>query len=106
MEDLNTQSEVFKNNLIFIADNLQSEMYKLKINRATDFLLNKHLDFYTNELDRIKELTTNNPRFKWQLLEQEIDSNFKKDKSLTGATIFFDWKHNVSPNRLVVNFKL
>ncbi|CAM1346377.1 hypothetical protein TCRASSO_30214 [Tenacibaculum crassostreae] len=106
MEDFNIQSESFNNNLILIADNLQSEMYKLKINRVSDFLLSKHLDFYTNEIDKIKGLMASNPRFKWQLLEQEIDSNFKKDKSLTGANIFFDWKHDVSHNRVMLNFKL
>ncbi|MCD8406403.1 MULTISPECIES: hypothetical protein [Tenacibaculum] len=106
MEDFNIESEVDKNNLILIADNLQAEMYKLKFNRASDFLLMKHLDFYTKEIDKIKILAVNNPRFKWQLLEQEIDSSFKKDKSLTGANIIFDWKESIVSNRVLLNFKL
>lgn len=106
MEDYNLSNELFNNNLILIAESLQSEMHKLKVNRLSDFLLTKHLDFYTNEIDKIKKLTASNPRFKWQLLEQEIDASFKKDKSLTGVNIFFDWKHDVSPNRIMLNFKL
>ncbi|WP_299160894.1 hypothetical protein [uncultured Tenacibaculum sp.] len=106
MGDFKLDSELGENNLIFIADNLQSEIHKLKFNRISDSLLTKHLDFYANEIDKIKDLIGINPRFKWQLLEKEIDCNYIKDKSLTGASIFFDWKHNVAPNRVFLNFKL
>lgn len=106
MQDFNIKSELFKDNLISIADNLQSEICKLKINRVSDFLLTKHLDFYLNEIDKMKDLTINNPRFKWQLIEHEIDACFKQDKSITGVNILFDWKYNVTPNRVLLNFKL
>lgn len=106
MEDLNLQRNDFFNNLIFIADNVQSEICKLKFDRLTDSLLVKHLNFYEQEIEKIKDLAGCSPRFKWQLLEKEIDYSFMKDKSLTGANIFFDWKHNVVPNRVLLNFKL
>ncbi|WP_299711008.1 hypothetical protein [uncultured Tenacibaculum sp.] len=106
MEDLNLQNEGFTNNLILIADNIQSEINKLKINRLSDSLLNKHLDFYAQEIDKIIDLATCNPRFKWQLIEQEIDSCFKSDKSVTGVNIVFDWKETPIPNRPLIKLKL
>ncbi|WP_442265801.1 hypothetical protein ACSIGC_16105 [Tenacibaculum sp. ZS6-P6] len=106
MEDLNLQNQSFTNNLILIADNIQSEIYKLKINRFADSLLNKHLDFYIQEIDKIKDLAVYNPRFKWQLIEQEIDSCFKSDNSVTGINIVFDWKETSIPNRPLIKLKL
>lgn len=106
MRDFNTKSEVFEKNVIFIADKLQAEMFKLIFNKASDSLLIKHLEYYVKEIDRIKDLTIGNPRFKWQLLEKEIDFSFKKDKSITGANILFDWEHNHVPNRVLLILKL
>ncbi|WP_075344546.1 hypothetical protein [Tenacibaculum agarivorans] len=106
MEDLNLQNENFVNNLISIANNMQSEISKLKIIRLSDTLLTKHLDFYSNEIENIKDLATNSPRFKWQLIEQEIDYCFKKDKSITGVNIVFDWKDTPIPNRSLIKLKL
>ncbi len=106
MEDLNSQNEVFTNNLIFIANNVQSEISNLRINRLSDSLLSKHLDFYAEEIEKIKDLAVNNPRFKWQLIEQEIDLCFKQDKSVTGVNIVFDWKDTLIPNRPLIKLKL
>ncbi|WP_299836050.1 hypothetical protein [uncultured Tenacibaculum sp.] len=106
MEDLILQNDVFINNLVFIANNVQSEISKLRINRLSDTLLSKHLDFYSEEIEKIKDLAVYNPRFKWQLIEHEIDSCFKSDKSITGVNIVFDWKDSQIPNRPLIKLKL
>lgn len=106
MGDLNIQNRAINNSFVFIAENIQSEISKLRVNRLSDTLLNKHLNFYYDEIEKIKELAINNPRFKWQLLEQEIDLCYKRDRSLTGANVVFDWNDSTTPNRLFLKLKL
>ena len=92
MIDYNVQNNKFVQNGLVIINNLSTEITRLKIDRISDNLLLKFLDYTLSELDKIKITTENNPRFSWVLIQEEIDRLYSLDKNLTGINIKLDWK--------------
>lgn len=91
MEDYNIQNNKFSNNGYSIIEDLLMEIEKLKINRITDSLLLRNLDYFTDQIKRIEITIKNNPRFNWVKIQEEIDRLYKLDNKLIGVYLTIRW---------------
>ena len=57
-----------------------------------DYLLCKTIEHLISELEKIRILINENPRFDYVAIQNEIDECFTKDKNATGVAIYLDWK--------------
>ncbi|WP_397445977.1 hypothetical protein [Polaribacter sp. R77954] len=92
MEDYNAQNNKFIKNGLVIIERVLTEIERLRIDRITDSLLLKTLDFFKTELEKIKTTIIRNPRFDWVNIQEEIDDLYRRDPNLTGMILYIDWK--------------
>jgi hypothetical protein len=92
MEDYTMQNNKSIRNGLIILERARAEMARLKVDRITDTLLWKHLDYYDAELDKVSITIKQNPRFEWVKIQEEIDGLYSIDPNLTGMILYLDWK--------------
>ena len=97
MEDYNAQNNKFIKNGLVIIERVLTEIERLRIDRITDSLLLKTLDFFKTELEKIKTTIIRNPRFDWVNIQEEIDDLYRRDPNLTGVILRIDWKDGDNP---------
>jgi hypothetical protein len=91
MVDYIKKDNKLKNDFLIIAEELDCELNKLKIDRITDKELNRYLDFFISQISKLIRLYNINPRFCWVDIQKEIDRLYNEDKSINGIIIFIDW---------------
>lgn len=99
MSILKNENQDYSNDIIYHLEQLQADLYRIQIGNNRNFILSKSIDIVNGKIDFIKGLVQIEPRFEWKLIQNEMDRLFKKDNSLTGYTINFDFKDEEKPNR-------
>ena len=94
------------NDIIFHLKEMKKEIYisQTIYNKDQNFV--RILDYHLNKISIIENLISNNPRFDWMLIQNEMDRLFKVDPELTGYDIQFDFKESVKPNRALIKVNL
>ena len=92
MENYNTQDTVLTNNAITLLERILVDLQRLKIERILDVTFCRTLDYLCSQLNNVKLLILQNPRFDWIAIQNEIDECYSKDKNATGVVIYLDWK--------------
>ena len=92
MEDYSLESNKFIQNGLVITERLFTDIERFKIDRITDTELLRYMDSFKSDLEKIKKTIINNPRFKWVIIQEEIDRLYGLDKNLTGINLYIDWK--------------
>lgn len=97
MKDYNVQNNKFIKNGLVIADGLLIEIERLRVDRISDNVLSKYLDYFKTEIEKLKITIAKNPKLDWINLEEEIARLYALDPTLTGLTVNYIWKEG---NRL------
>lgn len=105
MKDYNLQNNKFIKNGLVIAERILTEIERLKIDRITDVILLRFLAYFISEIEKLKVIISVNPRFEWELLQEEIDRLYSLDKNLTGINIQLNWKDGENRGFLIHNIK-
>jgi hypothetical protein len=92
MKDYNAQNNKFIKNGLVIIERVLIEIERLRIDRITDNLLLRFLDYFKTELEKLKLIIVYNPRFDWVNIQEEIDDLYTRDPNLTGIILYLDWK--------------
>tara|TARA_B110000116_G_C16624378_1_gene485262 strand:+ start:560 stop:886 length:327 start_codon:yes stop_codon:yes gene_type:complete len=92
MEDYRLESNKFIQNGLVITERLFTDIERFKIDRITDTELLRYMDSFKSDLEKIKKTIINNPRYKWVIIQEEIDRLYGLDKNLTGMNLHIDWK--------------
>ena len=92
MEDYRLESNKFIQNGLVITERLFTDIERFKIDRITDTELLRYMDSFKSDLEKIKKTIINNPRYKWVIIQEEIDRLYGLDKNLTGINLCIDWK--------------
>ena len=94
------------NDIIFHLKEMKKEIYisQTIYNKYQNFV--RILDYHLNKISIIENLISNNPRFDWMLIQNEMDRLFKVDPELTGYDIQFDFKESSKPNRALIKVNL
>jgi hypothetical protein len=87
MEDYKIKDNILTKNSLILIDRLQSEIDRLKIERIKDDLLLRTLNFFQTEIEKIRTLINENPKFDWLLFKNEANRLITIDKNLTGIKI-------------------
>ena len=93
-----------QHDILFHIENLEKEFkrsqYHVNRNRGMYLAYESHL----KSLHLIEELICKKTRFPWMELQNEMDLLFKKDKSITGYNLLFDFKQSDIPNRALIKY--
>lgn len=92
MKNYNEINNKFINNGISIAEDLLTDIERLKIDRITDELLLRYLDYFSLQIGKIINTIYINPRFNWIKIQQEIDRLYRVDNSYSGIRIILNWR--------------
>lgn len=94
------------NDIIYHLDEMEKEIYisQTTFNRSQLFV--RVLDGFLKDIAKIKSLTSINPRFDWNMIQNEMDRLYKLDSSLTGYNIFFDFKESAFSSRAIISLNL
>ena len=92
MEDFRAKSNVLTRNTLILIDRLLSEFERLKIERITDHSLFRSLTYFQQEIEKLRKLVCENPKFDWILVADEANSLVRNDKNLTGVRIELSFK--------------
>ena len=92
MKDYNTQDKGHSHKALILLKRIQSDIEKLRVDRIIDIDLRRFLENKQGELDDLKTIIVNKPRFKYEEIQQEIDRLHKIDNNLNGIIIYLDWK--------------
>ncbi len=92
MEDFNANNNGQTHNALILLERLQTDTERLRIERITDLNLRRFLENQQKELDNLKTVIIQKPRFKYDVIQHEIDRLYKIDNNLTGIIIYLDWK--------------
>jgi hypothetical protein len=105
-ENSKSRDRKYTKSSIILIDRLMVDVFRLKIDRVTDEPLVKYLDYFESQLGKIEMTIRANPRYVWQELQDTFDYKYKNDKTITGASVNFNWNHKLPPRRLdfFVNF--
>jgi hypothetical protein len=92
MEDYNVNNNALTNNAVALLNNMLVELKRLKIDRILDTPFCRTIDHLSNQVENVKLLITENPRFEWVLIQKEMDSLFQRDRNLDGVYIKLSWR--------------
>ena len=94
------------NDILYHLKEMEKEIYisQTIYTRNQNFV--RILDYHLNKISIIENLISNNPRFDWMLIQNEMDRLFKIDPELTGYDIQFDFKESSKPNRALIKVNL
>lgn len=92
MENYNLQDNGHSHKGVILLDRMIKEIERLKVDRMTDLHLYRFLQNLIIELEDLKTLIVKRPRFKFEIIQQEIDRLYKIDNNLSGIRIYLDWK--------------
>ena len=92
MKDFNSQNNGRTHVSLMLLERVQTDIERLRVERIADLNLRRFLERLQKELNDIKLVIVQNPRFKFDEIQQEIDRLYKIDNNLTGIIIYLDWK--------------
>lgn len=92
MKDFNSQNNGRTHVSLMLLERVQTDIENLRVERIADLNLRRFLERLQKDLNDIKLVIVQNPRFKFDEIQQEIDSLYKVDNNLTGIIIYLDWK--------------
>lgn len=92
MKDYNSQNNGQIHKALTLLERIQKDNERLRLERITDLNLKRYLECKQKELDDLKTVIVQNPRFKFDIIQQETDRLYKIDNNLTGIIIYLDWK--------------
>lgn len=92
MKDFNSQNNGRAHVSLMLLERVQTDIESLRVDRMSDLNLRRFLESLQKELNDLKLVIVQNPRFKFDEIQQEIDRIYKVDNNLTGIIIYLDWK--------------
>lgn len=92
MKDYKIQDNALNNKASTLLDRMLVEHKRLKIERFTDVPFCRNIDYLTSEVEKVKLLINENPRFQWVIIQKEMDRLFSTDKNINGIILKLSWK--------------
>ncbi|UMB52963.1 hypothetical protein MKD41_11530 [Lutibacter sp. A64] len=99
---LKNENKNYLSDIVYHLEQLESDLLRIQMDNNRSFVLSKSLDIAIGRIKMIIKLVHSDPRFDWKVIQEEMDSSFKKDTSLTGFKILFDFKESKKPNRCLI----
>ncbi|CAL2085585.1 hypothetical protein [Tenacibaculum dicentrarchi] len=80
------ENQNITNTLSILVDKFDENLYR-RYNSLTDYFLIRENEALINQFSNIKRLLNKDPRFPWQIIQNNIDELYKRDNSLLGVRI-------------------
>lgn len=102
MGTLKNENNEYSKGIIYHLEKLKADLFRIQILNNRNFVLSRSIDIMGNDINMIKTLVQTDPRFDWKIIQNEMDRALKKDTSLTGFTILFDFEKCKKPRRSLI----
>ncbi|MCD8448480.1 hypothetical protein G1J88_01170 [Tenacibaculum dicentrarchi] len=80
------ENQNITNTLSILADKFDENLHR-RYNSLTDYFLIRENEALINQFLNIKRLINKDPRFPWQIIQNNIDELYERDNSLSGVRI-------------------
>jgi hypothetical protein len=92
MEDYNIQDNSLTNSSIILLDRILDEHQRLKMERIIDVTFCRTIDSLSSQVENVKLLIKQNPKFDWVLIKIEANRMIACDKNITGIKVELPFK--------------
>jgi len=102
MDTLKNENNEYSKDIMYHLEKLKADLFRIQTLNNRNFVLSSSIDIMVNNITMINKLVQIDPRFEWKYIQNEMDRLLKKDTSLTGFRILFDFEECDKPKRSLI----